>query len=144
MSKTDPRIDAYIDKAQPFAQDILRHLRGLVHQAVPDTEEAIKWGMPHFTINGKNLAGMAAFKAHASFGIWPTLEEDAPAKEREGMGSFGKLTSIADLPTEAQIIEQLRHRLDMLALHKFRLRKQIADTIHIKFVTDRRQTQVMR
>lgn len=108
MPETDPRIDAYIEKSADFAQPILTHLRALVHDAVPEAVETIKWGMPHFTVNGKNLAGMAAFKAHASFGIWPTLEEDAPEATRDGMGSFGKLASVADLPDAAELTARLQ------------------------------------
>ena len=54
---TDPRIDAYIEKAAPFAQPILKHLRALVARALPDSEETIKWSMPHWTLGGKNVAG---------------------------------------------------------------------------------------
>lgn len=114
MPKTDPRIDAYIDKAADFAQPILIHLRGLVHKAVPDAEEAIKWGMPHFVVNGKNLAGMAAFKAHASFGIWHGLEEKSAGEKQDGMGSFGKLTSISDLPDEKELIQRLQKGAEMI------------------------------
>ncbi len=113
MSKTDPRIDAYIEKAQPFAQPILAHVRALVHKAVPDAEETIKWSMPHFVVNGKNLAGMAAFKAHASFGIWHGLEPGAHA-EKEGMGSFGKLTSTDDLPDEKELIQRLQKGAELI------------------------------
>lgn len=40
--KFNPRVDEYIEKAKPFAQPILRHLRDIVHQACPDVEETIK------------------------------------------------------------------------------------------------------
>lgn len=118
MPKTDPRIDAYIDKAQPFAQPILNHVRALVHNAVPDAEETIKWGMPHFVVNGKNLAGMAAFKAHASFGIWHGLQLAAPVQnegqKKEGMGSFGKLTSVNDLPNEKELTRHLQKGAELI------------------------------
>ena len=39
MGKKDPRVDAYIEKAQPFAQPILRHIRKVVHAACPDVHE---------------------------------------------------------------------------------------------------------
>ena len=32
----DPRVDAYIEKAQPFAQPILRQVRKAVHAGCPD------------------------------------------------------------------------------------------------------------
>ena len=66
---TDPRIDAYIERAAPFARPILVHVRALVHQACPGVEETIKWGMPTFMHAGGILCGMAAFKQHASFGF---------------------------------------------------------------------------
>lgn len=52
MSK-DPRIDAYIVQAAPFARPILNHLRQLIHQDNPEAEESIKWSMPCFTYHGK-------------------------------------------------------------------------------------------
>ncbi len=96
--KRDPRIDAHIAKAAPFAQPILNHLRALVHEAVEGTEETIKWGMPHFTLAGKNFAGMAAFKAHASFTIHGEAEANQERERQEGAGHFGRLTSLDDLP----------------------------------------------
>ena len=91
MPARDPRIDAYIAKSAAFAQPILEHVRALVHEACPDVEETIKWGMPTFVHAGAILCGMAAFKQHASFGFW--RHADVVGGERsEGMGSFGKLT----------------------------------------------------
>ena len=48
MTKINPQIDSYIDKAAPFAQPILNHLRELIHEACPDVEEKMKWSFPHF------------------------------------------------------------------------------------------------
>ena len=42
----EPRVDAYIAKAPPFARPILEHVRERVHAAVPDVEEAMKWSAP--------------------------------------------------------------------------------------------------
>ena len=69
MATTDPRIDAYIARAAPFARPVLKHIRALVHRAVPGVEESIKWGMPHFLHHGM-LCGMAAFKAHCTMSFW--------------------------------------------------------------------------
>ena len=48
MEEYDSRVDAYIEKAAPFAQPILKHLRQLVHAASPQLKETIKWGFPVF------------------------------------------------------------------------------------------------
>jgi uncharacterized protein YdhG (YjbR/CyaY superfamily) len=69
MKNTDPRVDAYIAKAAPFARPILRHLRKLVHEGSPEAEETMKWSMPAFVHRGKILCGMAAFKEHCTFGF---------------------------------------------------------------------------
>ena len=50
MAKTDPRVDAYIARAQPFAQPILRELRARVHAAIPGLTETIKWSAPFFLL----------------------------------------------------------------------------------------------
>jgi uncharacterized protein YdeI (YjbR/CyaY-like superfamily) len=98
---TDPRIDAYIARQADFARPILQHLRAAVHAACPEAEETLKWSMPHFLYKGQMLVGMAAFKAHATFGFWRAKEMLGEAcAEREAMGQFGRLTSVADLPPD--------------------------------------------
>jgi uncharacterized protein YdeI (YjbR/CyaY-like superfamily) len=105
----DPRVDAYIARSADFAQPILEYVRMLVHEACPDVEETIKWGMPTFMHAGSMLCGMAAFKQHASFGFWKhALVVDDAAASTEGMGSFGKLASVADLPTKRQLLAYLK------------------------------------
>ena len=105
----DPRIDAYIAKQADFARPILEHLRRLVHAAVPEAEETIKWGMPFFTLQGRPLVNMAAFKAHAVFGLWQgrALLGDEGAHS-DAMGQFGRLTSLADLPPDDELSALLR------------------------------------
>jgi uncharacterized protein YdeI (YjbR/CyaY-like superfamily) len=103
----DPRIDAYIAAKADFARPILEHLRAAVHAACPEVEETIKWGMPHFLYKGGMFAGMAAFKAHATFGFWRGKEVLGEAGgERDAMGQFGRITSVEDLP-DAESLDRL-------------------------------------
>lgn len=107
----DPRIDAYIDKAGDFAQPVLRHFRELVHATIDGAGEAVKWGMPHFTHNGKNLAGMAAFKRHCAVIVHGAGRQGAD----EGMGSYGKIACIEEMPDDAELAAKLveaRERID--------------------------------
>lgn len=48
MPTPNPRVDAYIKKAQPFARPILTHLRQVVHKSCPDVVETVKWTVPQF------------------------------------------------------------------------------------------------
>ena len=94
----DPRVDDYIANAAPFARPILRELRARVHASCPEVEESIRWGMPAFLHHGP-LAGMAAFKAHCTFGFWKhELLLGTKVGSAGAMGSFGRLASEADLP----------------------------------------------
>lgn len=100
--KLDARVDEYIAKAQPFARPILRHIRELAHRALPDAVEAIKWGVPHFVVNGKNAVGMAAFKNHASLMV---CSDDTVGS---GMGNFGKITGLEMLPPDDELIARFK------------------------------------
>lgn len=96
----EPRIDAYIAKAQPFARPILEHVRERVHAVVPNVEEAMKWSAPGFTLDGKILLILAAFKAHAAINFWRGQEIGDGSPKAGAMGQFGKLTSVSDLPPD--------------------------------------------
>lgn len=100
---SDPRVDAYIAQAAPFAQPVLERLRADVHAACPDVHEAIKWSMPFFMHGGRNLAHMAAFKAHCAFGFELGRAVVDLGREAQAMGQFGRITSLADLPTSAEV-----------------------------------------
>jgi uncharacterized protein YdeI (YjbR/CyaY-like superfamily) len=105
MAKKDPRIDAYIAKAAPFARPILKHLRKMVHTGCPDVQETIKWGLPHFEHHGI-MCGMAAFQNHCAFGFWKAdliFDGDERAR-RDAMGHFGRITELSDLPDEKTLI----------------------------------------
>ena len=99
----DPRIDAYIAKAAPFARPILDHVRARVHATVPEVAETLKWSAPAFTVDGKILLMMAAFKAHAALNFWRGQELGDGSPKAGAMGQFGKLTDVADLPSDAEL-----------------------------------------
>ena len=112
--KSDPRIDAYIARQADFARPILEHLRATVHAVCPDCEETLKWNMPHFMYRGEMLAGMAAFKQHATFGFWRgSLVVGKEDMQLSGMGQFGRLTSIDDLPGRAELEGLVRKAMEL-------------------------------
>jgi len=109
MALEDPRIDAYIAKAAPFAQPILKHLRKIVHTGCPDVEETTKWSMPHFDYKGM-LCHMAAFKQHCAFGFWDdsVISEKHKAAGTDAMGNFGRITALSDLPPDKLLLGYVR------------------------------------
>lgn len=114
MPALDERIDQYIAGKAPFAQPILAHLRAAVHRACPEVEEGLRWSMPSFSYRGKILCGMAAFKEHATFGFWQGRDIVGGAGQQTAMGQFGRLTSIADLPPDAELEALIRKAAAMI------------------------------
>ncbi|MDO5505713.1 MAG: YdeI/OmpD-associated family protein [Pseudoxanthomonas suwonensis] len=107
----DPRVDAYIAGAAEFAQPLLAELRERVHRNCPDVVEAIKWGMPAFLHGGAIFCTMAAFKQHVSFGYWRHAEVMGADVERDGMGSYGRMATVKDLPGKRGMQADLRKAL---------------------------------
>jgi uncharacterized protein YdeI (YjbR/CyaY-like superfamily) len=120
MSKpsANPAVDAYLDNAQPFAIPILLHLRALIHQAIPQAEETIKWSRPFFTLNGTIVCNLSAFKQHCSFGFWgeeiAAVLRDAEALKPGAMGSLGRITSLIDLPPDKQLLAWLQQAANFI------------------------------
>ena len=111
-SQMDPKVDAYIAKAQPFAHPILDHLRKLMHKGCPGMEEAVKWSHPFFVYRGTIMAHMAAFKEHCAFGFWgeeiAAVLHGAGAVQSGAMGTLGRITNVKDLPPEKEILGWIR------------------------------------
>jgi uncharacterized protein YdeI (YjbR/CyaY-like superfamily) len=105
-------VDAYLAKAQPFAQPVLKHLRELVHRGCPEVEETIKWSRPFFEYRGSILCNMSAFKEHCSFGFWGeeigAVLREAKVLRPDGMGSLGRITSLKDLPSDKLLLSWIR------------------------------------
>ena len=109
----DPRIDAYIAKAQPFSQPILEHVRTRVHAVLPDVEETVKWSMPAYTLGGKIVLITAAFKAHLALNFWRGQELRGDGANADAMGQFGKIKSLADLPPDKEFDRLIREAADL-------------------------------
>ena len=82
-------MDGYIAGFPEHVQEMLEQIRATIKKAAPGAEEAIKYGMPTFILNG-NLVHFAAFKNHIGFYPAPT-GIDAFEKElsvyKQGRGS---------------------------------------------------------
>jgi len=116
MEQYDPRVDAYIEKAAPFAQPILKHLRQLVHSVSPLLTETMKWGFPFFDYKG-SVCQMAAFKEHIGFGFWKQAQLNDPGKlihkEDGNAGSFGRITSLSDLPADEILVDFIKQAMQL-------------------------------
>ena len=110
---TDPRIDAYIAKAQPYARPILEHVRERVHAVLPEVEETLKWSAPAFTLGGKIVLIVAAFKAHTAINFWRGQELRGDSANADAMGQFGRIASVDDLPPDAELDRLIRQAAEL-------------------------------
>lgn len=130
MATKDIRVDRYIARAGAFARPILTHIRSLVHRAVPEVEETIKWGFPHFVYHGI-LCSMAAFTSHCAmtFRKAPLLDDPGKILEKAGMrtamGHLGRIRSRADLPADRALLAVIRSaaKLNMQPMQGSKSRK---------------------
>ena len=60
-------IDAYLSAVDEPKRRTLGALRRSIRAAVPEAEEGISYGMPAFRVDGKVVAGFAAFKNHLAY-----------------------------------------------------------------------------
>src|ERR1044072_2999528 len=113
MGKRDPRIDAYIAKQKDFAPPILMYLRDVIHEGCPDVEETLKWNSRTSMHHGI-MCGLAGFKEHVTFGFWKwKLVHGTDAGYREATGSYGKLTSLDDLPLKKELLRLVRQAAEL-------------------------------
>jgi len=85
-------IDEYIAGFPEHVRDILEELRRVIREAAPRAEEAMRYGIPTFRLNG-NLVHFAAFRHHIGFYPTPSAieafkEELSSYKQAKGTVRF--------------------------------------------------------
>lgn len=83
-------IDEYIAEFPADIQAMLEQIRAIIAKTAPTAEEAIKYAIPTFVLNGRNLVHFAAFKNHIGFYPTPTGIESFQkelSKYKQGKGS---------------------------------------------------------
>jgi hypothetical protein len=101
----------YIAEQPADKAALLEKLRALVNKGVPDADVSIKWGVPFYQLNGKNICALASFKDHVAINFFapPTAFVD-PGKKLEGSGKGNrtlKVRSAGDIDS-ASILRWLK------------------------------------
>lgn len=99
-------IDEYIAGFPADIQDKLQKIRQTVREAAPGAEEAIKYQMPTFTLNG-NLVHFAAFKQHIGFYPAPTGIEEFKDELSAYKGAKGSVQFPLDKPIPYDLISRI-------------------------------------
>ena len=94
MKKIDPS-DAYFAERSPDQRALLEKLRALVRKVLPEADVVIKWGVPCYAVNGKNVCAIASFKDHVGLNIFasPAILAD-PGKKLVGAGKTSRMLTV--------------------------------------------------
>ena len=60
-------VDTYLNGLEEPKRGTLQTLRRTIVEIVPEAEEVISYRVPAFRVNGRTVAGFAAFRDHLSF-----------------------------------------------------------------------------
>src|SRR5438876_10265630 len=98
-------VENYFAQQPPDKRALLIKIRGLVEKAAPDAVPAIKWGVPIYAQNGRNICALATFKDHVGLNFFaPPSALPDPKKKLEGGGKTSrmlKVRSVADIDAPA-------------------------------------------
>lgn len=101
-------IDDYLQRLDEPKRSTLSQLRRDILAVVPDAEQCISYGVPGFKIDGKTIAGFAAFKNHLSYlphsgSVFPELADELAGYQQ----SSGSLHFPVDQPLPPELVEKL-------------------------------------
>ncbi len=101
-------IDEYLNALEEPKRSTLAQLRIDILAVVPDAEQCISYTVPGFKVDGKTIAGFAAFKNHVSYlphsgSVFPELAEELAGYQK----SSGALRFPVDQPLPRELVEKL-------------------------------------
>jgi uncharacterized protein YdhG (YjbR/CyaY superfamily) len=101
-------IDRYLDGLEEPKRSTLDAVRRSILAVVPQAEQCISYGMPAFKVQGKTVAGLAAFRKHLSYlphsgAVLPAVAEDVAKYEQ----TKGSLHFAIDKPLPKRLVKKL-------------------------------------
>jgi uncharacterized protein YdhG (YjbR/CyaY superfamily) len=101
-------IDRYLATLDEPKRSALEALRESILEILPEAEQCISYAVPAFKVNGKAIAGFAAFKDHLSYvphsgSVLATLHDDTAPYET----SKGSLKFAVDKPLPKRLVKKL-------------------------------------
>jgi uncharacterized protein YdhG (YjbR/CyaY superfamily) len=101
-------IDAYLADLDETKRATLNQLRGDILAVIPQAEQCISYAMPGFKVNGKTIAGFAAFKRHLSYlphsgSVFQELEAELAGYQK----TSGSLHFPIDEPLPPELVGRL-------------------------------------
>ena len=101
-------VDEYLRRLEEPKRGTLQTLRSTILEIVPEAEQLISYGMPAFRVEGKTVAGFAAFRKHLSYLPFSGTVLSQLADELEGYTMTKSALHFAvDAPLPKALVEKL-------------------------------------
>jgi uncharacterized protein YdhG (YjbR/CyaY superfamily) len=105
---SEQEIDEYLAALDEPKRSTLTELRRTILEIVPEAEQCISYRMPAFRVQGKVVAGFAAYKNHLSYfphsgSVLPALGDEVAGYG----GSKGTLQFAVDEPLPRSLVQKL-------------------------------------
>jgi uncharacterized protein YdhG (YjbR/CyaY superfamily) len=101
-------VDEYLRGVEEPERSALQTLRATILEIVPDAEQVISYGLPAFRVDGKTVAGFAAFKTHLSYLPFSGSVLEQLSDQLDGYTmTKGSLHFSVDRPLSRALVEKL-------------------------------------
>lgn len=105
---SEREIDDYLARLDQPKRATLEQLRQTILSMIPEAEQGIAYGSPAFRLNGRVIAGFAAFKNHLSYLPHSgSVVEQLPDDVAGCVTSKGALQFPADKPLSKSLVKKL-------------------------------------
>jgi uncharacterized protein YdhG (YjbR/CyaY superfamily) len=108
VSMSEREVDDYLAKLEAPKRATLQTVRETLRALLPEAEEVISYGMPAFRLDGRVIAGFAAFKNHLAYlphsgSVLSQLQDDLAGYE----STEGSLHFPIDKPLPKALVKKL-------------------------------------
>ena len=100
-------VEEYLAALPDDVAAIVERLRALVHAVVPDAGEKISYGMPTFTVAGRALVHVAAWKKHVALYPLPPMDDDLARDVAPFQGTEDTLRLPLGQPVPYELVERV-------------------------------------
>ena len=107
MADPSQSIDDYVSSFPGDVQAILQEMRSVLSEAVPNSTEAISYGVPTLRVEGKNVVHFAGWKHHVSTYPVPVVDANLEARIAQYRGGKGTLKFPLSEPIPYDLLSEI-------------------------------------
>jgi uncharacterized protein YdhG (YjbR/CyaY superfamily) len=100
-------VDEYVAALPADAQAVMHRLRAVIRAVVPDIGETISYAMPTFTLDGKPLVHLAAWKKHVGLYPLPPMDGDLAREVEPYRGAKDAMQLKYAQPVPYELVERV-------------------------------------